>query len=175
MVALANPGGGKLGIEATSQVKKQCGDCSGRLRTKKSLFLQNLDYWNLRIAISFWSNLSTFIHLHGHDFFVLGHQASSNFDASTMMDQLNFENPPRRDTATLPAAGWLVLAFEANNPGAWLMHCHIAWHISEGLGVQFLEAKNQIVLPDQTQFTQQCSSWKQYAAHMAWPQIDSGL
>jgi FtsP/CotA-like multicopper oxidase with cupredoxin domain len=61
------------------------------------------------------------IHLHGHDFFVLGHQASSNFDASTMMNQLNFENPPRRDTATLPAAGWLVLAFEANNPGAWLV------------------------------------------------------
>ncbi|KAG9650300.1 laccase precursor, partial [Aureobasidium melanogenum] len=115
------------------------------------------------------------IHLHGHDFFVLGHQASSNFDASTMMDQLNFKNPPRRDTATLPASGWLVLAFEANNPGAWLMHCHIAWHISEGLGVQFLEAKNQIVLPDQTQFTQQCSNWKQYSTHMAWPQIDSGL
>nr|AUW14931.1 laccase [Aureobasidium pullulans] len=115
------------------------------------------------------------IHLHGHDFFVLGHQASSNFDASTMMGQLNFKNPPRRDTATLPASGWLVLAFEANNPGAWLMHCHIAWHISEGLGVQLLEAKNQIQLPDQAQFTQQCQNWKQYATHMAFPQIDSGL
>ena len=119
--------------------------------------------------------LSDPIHLHGHDFFVLGHQASSNFDASTMTDQLNFDNPPRRDTATLPASGWLVLAFNANNPGAWLMHCHIAWHISEGLGVQFLEAKNQIVLPDQGEFTQQCSSWKEYSAHMAFPQIDSGL
>lgn len=133
------------------------------------------------------------IHLHGHDFFVLGHQSSSNFDASTMMSQLNFKNPPRRDTATLPASGWLVVAFEANNPGAWLvtyhtlsrdganfalsrlMHCHIAWHISEGLGVQFLEAKNQISLPDQAQFTQQCQNWKQYATHMAFPQIDSGL
>jgi hypothetical protein len=68
-----------------------------------------------------------------------------------MTDQLNFDNPPRRDTATLPASGWLVLAFPANNPGAWLMHCHIAWHISEGLGVQFLEAKNQIALPDENQ------------------------
>ncbi|KAG9688980.1 laccase precursor, partial [Aureobasidium melanogenum] len=115
------------------------------------------------------------IHLHGHDFFVLGHQSSSTFDASTMMNQLNFKNPPRRDTATLPASGWLVVAFEANNPGAWLMHCHIAWHISEGLGVQFLEAKNQISLPDQAQFTQQCQNWKQYATHMAFPQIDSGL
>ncbi|THW46308.1 putative multicopper oxidase, type 1 [Aureobasidium pullulans] len=115
------------------------------------------------------------IHLHGHDFFVLGHQASSTFDASSMIDQLNFDNPPRRDTATLPASGWLVLAFPANNPGSWLMHCHIAWHISEGLGVQFLEAKNQIVLPDEGQFTSQCSSWKQYTANMAFPQIDSGL
>ncbi|KAI4761530.1 putative multicopper oxidase, type 1 [Aureobasidium sp. EXF-3400] len=115
------------------------------------------------------------IHLHGHDFFVLGHQASSNFDSSTMTGQLNFNNPPRRDTATLPASGWLVLAFPANNPGAWLMHCHIAWHISEGLGVQFLEAKNQITLPDANEFKQQCANWNQYAAHMAFPQIDSGL
>lgn len=65
------------------------------------------------------------IHLHGHDFFVLGQQASSTFDASSMTSQLNFNNPPRRDTATLPASGWLALAFSANNPGAWLMHCHI--------------------------------------------------
>jgi hypothetical protein len=92
-----------------------------------------------------------------------------------MTGQLNFNNPPRRDTATLPASGWLVLAFPANNPGAWLMHCHIAWHISEGLGVQFLEAKNQITLPDANEFKQQCANWNQYAAHMAFPQIDSGL
>jgi hypothetical protein len=115
------------------------------------------------------------IHLHGHDFFVLGHQSSSFFDSSTMTSQLNFANPPRRDTATLPANGWLVLAFPANNPGAWLMHCHIAWHISEGLGVQFLEAKNSISLPDQGQFDQQCQSWSEYSTHMAFPQIDSGL
>jgi hypothetical protein len=69
----------------------------------------------------------------------------------------------------------LVLAFPANNPGAWLMHCHIAWHISEGLGVQFLEAKNSISLPDQGQFDQQCESWNKYSTHMAFPQIDSGL
>jgi hypothetical protein len=92
-----------------------------------------------------------------------------------MTSSLNFANPPRRDTATLPANGWLVLAFPANNPGAWLMHCHIAWHISEGLGVQFLEAKNSISLPDQGQFGQQCESWNAYSTHMAFPQIDSGL
>lgn len=50
-----------------------------------------------------------------------------------------------------------------------------AWHISEGLGVQFLEAKNQITMPDETQFRDQCSAWNKYAANMAYPQIDSGL
>jgi FtsP/CotA-like multicopper oxidase with cupredoxin domain len=63
------------------------------------------------------------IHLHGHDFFVLG-SGTGTFDASSAT--LNFANPPRRDTSTLPGGGnggWLVIAFQANNPGAWLMHC----------------------------------------------------
>ncbi len=25
----------------------------------------------------------------------------------------------------LPAGGWLVIAFPTDNPGAWLLHCHI--------------------------------------------------
>lgn len=114
------------------------------------------------------------IHLHGHDFFVLG-AGVGTFDAATMTSQLNFANPPRRDTSTLPGRGWLALAFVANNPGAWLMHCHIAWHISEGLGVQFLEAKNSIVMPDAGQFNSQCATWNKFAATMAYPQTDSGL
>ena len=114
------------------------------------------------------------IHLHGHDFFVLG-SGTGVFDTTTSTAGLNFANPPRRDTSTLPGGGWLALAFVSNNPGAWLMHCHIAWHISEGLGVQFLEAKNSIVLPDATQFNAQCNAWKSYSKSMAFPQIDSGL
>ena len=38
---------------------------------------------------------------------------------------LNYKNPPRRDVATLPARGYFVIAFITDNPGAWLMHCHI--------------------------------------------------
>ncbi|GAM83354.1 hypothetical protein ANO11243_013410 [Dothideomycetidae sp. 11243] len=112
------------------------------------------------------------IHLHGHDFFVLGNGAGT-FNKSTA--NLNFNTPPRRDTTLLPGDGWLALAFEANNPGAWLMHCHIAWHISEGLGVQFLEAKNQIVLPSTGTFDTQCSNWKSFEKGAPYPQDDSGL
>jgi FtsP/CotA-like multicopper oxidase with cupredoxin domain len=61
------------------------------------------------------------IHLHGHDFYVIGAGTGVYSDPST----LNYNNPPRRDVATLPGGGYLVIAFVTDNPGAWLMHCHI--------------------------------------------------
>lgn len=60
------------------------------------------------------------IHLHGHDYFVLG-QGSSTWDGSAT---LNFLTPPRRDTATVPGGGWLAIAFPSNNPGK---HTSIHW------------------------------------------------
>ena len=32
--------------------------------------------------------------------------------------------------AFLPSRGWLVIAFPTDNPGAWLMHCHIVGSFS---------------------------------------------
>jgi hypothetical protein len=46
--------------------------------------------------------------------------------------------------ALLPAGGYLIIAFRADNPGSWLMHCHIAWHASAGLAVQILERQFDI-------------------------------
>jgi FtsP/CotA-like multicopper oxidase with cupredoxin domain len=57
------------------------------------------------------------MHLHGHDYFVIG-QGRGVYDASTAV--LNWDTPPRRDTATLPGGGWMAIAFPSNNPGAWL-------------------------------------------------------
>ncbi|KAK1020290.1 laccase, multicopper oxidase, benzenediol:oxygen oxidorectuctase [Friedmanniomyces endolithicus] len=111
-------------------------------------------------------------HLHGHDFFLLG-QGSGTFSAGSA--SLNFATPPRRDTATVPGGGWLAIAFNSNNPGTWLMHCHIAWHVSEGLGVQFLESPSQITLPDQSQFDSQCSAWNNYYQTAYWKKDDSGI
>ena len=68
------------------------------------------------------------IHLHGHDFYVLA-QGTGTYEAS---DISTLTNPTRRDVAMLPASGHLVLAFKTDNPGAWLMHCHIGWHTEEG-------------------------------------------
>tara|TARA_R110002060_G_scaffold19817_1_gene27096 strand:+ start:102 stop:488 length:387 start_codon:yes stop_codon:yes gene_type:complete len=68
------------------------------------------------------------IHLHGHDFYVLAQGTGTFSDTTT----LNLVNPMRRDVAMLPGAGYLVIAFITDNPGAWLMHCHIGWHTDEG-------------------------------------------
>ncbi|KAF2744007.1 multicopper oxidase [Sporormia fimetaria CBS 119925] len=82
------------------------------------------------------------IHLHGHDFYILDAAANATWSGDT--SRLNFKNPPRRDTANLPAAGYLVLAFQTSNPGAWLMHCHIPFHLSAGFGMQFLERGEEV-------------------------------
>lgn len=50
------------------------------------------------------------IHLHGHDMYLLG-TGVGQFDADTNLDDLNFNNPPRRDVAFLQAGGWLVIAY----------------------------------------------------------------
>lgn len=88
------------------------------------------------------------IHLHGHDFMILGAGKGTYSNQA-----LNLVNPPRRDTAGLPAAGWLVLAFETDNPGAWLMHCHIGWHTSMGFALQILEGKSLVKNKSREQFT----------------------
>ena len=58
------------------------------------------------------------IHLHGHDFLILAAEKDAKYNDSVA---LNLENPPRRDVANLPAAGYLVIAFLTDNPGAWLV------------------------------------------------------
>lgn len=114
------------------------------------------------------------IHLHGHDFFILG-TSNTAFDPATSPATLNYNNPPRRDVALLPAGGYLVIAFPTDNPGAWLMHCHIAFHVSEGLGVQFLESVGSIPAPP-ADYAQTCADWKTYYdGNPAYKKDDSGL
>jgi FtsP/CotA-like multicopper oxidase with cupredoxin domain len=55
------------------------------------------------------------IHLHGHDFWVLG-SGYGKFDKS-MSNSLTLVNAPRRDVVMLPASGYVVIALTTNNPG----------------------------------------------------------
>ncbi|KAK4223679.1 multicopper oxidase-domain-containing protein [Podospora fimiseda] len=79
------------------------------------------------------------IHLHGHDFALL-QQAENTFLTHGNLS-LKFDNPPRRDVVLLPQNGFVVIAFKTDNPGSWLLHCHIATHAAEGLAMQILERR----------------------------------
>lgn len=113
------------------------------------------------------------IHLHGFDFFVLA-QGSGTYTSGTTT--LNLDNPPRRDTAMLPSSGYLVLAFETDNPGAWLMHCHIGWHTSEGFAMQWIVRQSEVTdLIDYDSLETTCDAWDTYAAEYSVTEDDSGV
>lgn len=78
----------------------------------------------------------------------------------------------------LPAFGFLVLAFHAGtNPGAWLFHCHIVWHVSQGLSVQLVEEEGRIGQVMDLQATEDaCGPWRAYfPENDPFPQTDSGI
>ncbi|KAM0309710.1 hypothetical protein ACHAPQ_012552, partial [Fusarium lateritium] len=45
----------------------------------------------------------------------------------------------RRDTIVVRGNGNAVLRFKADNPGVWLFHCHIEWHVTSGLIATLVE------------------------------------
>lgn len=110
------------------------------------------------------NNFSHPIHLHGHTFYVvavrhgkynaLGKLQENNTDVHCDSESchnprwVNDTLPPylhwkrrvqpsaiRKDTVIVPAGGYVVIAFFANNPGYWFMHCHIEAHQLEGMAV----------------------------------------
>jgi iron transport multicopper oxidase len=68
---------------------------------------------------------------------------------------LRLVNPMIRDVYTVPPctsdgrggwqdAGYVVLRFDTNNPGVWILHIHIDWHLVAGLGMIFVEGEEQL-------------------------------
>ncbi|POR39497.1 Iron transport multicopper oxidase FET3 [Tolypocladium paradoxum] len=94
-------------------------------------------------------------HLHGHKFQVIDRAPPYG---ATFYDYLNGDPvpydpnnhtdfpryPARRDTFVLPPHGYFVMRFVADNPGVWVFHCHIDWHLSSGLAMLMIEAPKQI-------------------------------
>lgn len=76
------------------------------------------------------------MHLHGFSFHVLA-QDFGNFDYTKDKHKFNLVNPIFRNTIAVPAGGWAVIRFQANNPGMWFVHCHVDDHQLWGLDMVF--------------------------------------
>lgn len=107
------------------------------------------------------------LHLHGHDFAILQINEVGNFPEGL---NLTFKNPPRRDVVLLPSDGYVVIAFPTDNPGAWLLHCHIAFHASMGLGMQIMERQDdaKVIWPSHNksaaiqEVQRGCNNWNKW-------------
>ncbi|XP_074578053.1 laccase-17-like [Curcuma longa] len=77
------------------------------------------------------------MHLHGHNFYVVG-RGFGNFNPVDDPSRFNLVDPVERNTVGVPVGGWLAIRFRADNPGVWLMHCHIDVHLSWGLRMTWL-------------------------------------
>ncbi|PIN11709.1 Multicopper oxidase [Handroanthus impetiginosus] len=72
------------------------------------------------------------VHLHGYGFYVVG-WGFGNFDPKKDPLGYNLVDPPRETTVGIPDNGWVAIRFRADNPGVWLLHCHLERHQSWGM------------------------------------------
>jgi FtsP/CotA-like multicopper oxidase with cupredoxin domain len=63
------------------------------------------------------------MHLHGHHFQIVA------VNGARMQGAV-------RDTELVPVGGSVTLAFDADNPGKWMFHCHNLYHMRSGMMTQ---------------------------------------
>ncbi|KXN82641.1 Laccase-1 [Leucoagaricus sp. SymC.cos] len=94
-------------------------------------------------------------HLHGHTFNVVRSADSGKF---------NFKDPVQRDTLNVgdTSGDYASIRFRTDNPGPWILHCHIDFHLAQGLALVIAEAIDD-VLPlnpaPSAAWNQLCPTW----------------
>ncbi|XP_052683930.1 uncharacterized protein LOC128164215 isoform X2 [Crassostrea angulata] len=127
------------------------------------------------------------VHFHGHQFHVLkigfpeydsvtGNATAPNSDIRCLNDDcteatwanprwsykdlgLNLWNPPVKDTVNVPWGGYVVVRIVADNPGYWLLHCHLGYHQSEGMSLVLQEGDPADMVEPPTTFPT-CNSFR---------------
>ncbi|CAG9860191.1 unnamed protein product [Phyllotreta striolata] len=97
------------------------------------------------------------IHLHGYAFRVI---SMERLGSSVSVEQVkkrdeqgliyrNLYNAPLKDTVSVPDGGYTIVRFVANNPGYWVLHCHIEIHLALGMTMilQVGEKKEMVPVP----------------------------
>eukprot|EP01032_Pedospumella_encystans_P011485 gene11485-13351_t len=103
-------------------------------------------------------------HLHGHSFWLVsrgegmyGDSTGTTYTSPYPLRQDTVSGYPtnhsesRGETATKgkwrDPCGWFKIRFRADNPGMWLFHCHIGWHMEMGMALVFDEASELVSPP----------------------------
>ena len=106
----------------------------------------------IEIVINNYDTGAHIMHIHGHAPQLVARvsgvvDADGNITTQEVYDgdSSSFPKTPiRRDSWVLAAAGYTVIRFVANNPGVWIIHCHMEWHVDAGLTATLIEAPTQL-------------------------------
>ncbi|GMF07538.1 unnamed protein product [Ambrosiozyma monospora] len=81
-------------------------------------------------------------HLHGHQFQIIARSDAYDDPHHYNPDKADEipEIPSMRDTVIVEGNGYVVLRFVADNPGVWFFHCHLDFHLEQGLAITLVEA-----------------------------------
>jgi CopA family copper-resistance protein len=112
----------------------------------------------VRIILTNNSMMRHPMHLHGHDFRVLGAQG---------------EYAPFKNTIDIMPMETDTLEFAANKDGDWFFHCHILYHMMAGMG-NVLSYQNS---PPNPQLPDKVKAWRQFkrSEQMIHPSATIGL
>ncbi|AET37317.1 putative oxidoreductase Ecym_1059 [Eremothecium cymbalariae DBVPG len=118
--------------------------------------------YNTIIEIALNSNFEPFSHpwhLHGHSVQLVSigdphsgplhwYDKKSTAMKKYLSDLKRWETtntvPVVRDTFTIPENSYAVMRFKTDNPGFWVLHCHVEWHMLKGLGTVLSEGVDSI-------------------------------
>lgn len=133
---------------------------SGKLATDERIYGDNINAFVLQAGETIELVINNYdpgrhpFHLHGHNFQIVqkspafreendyseDEQDSITVPYNESMPLMPFPDYPMiRDTVVLEPNGHVVLRFQANNPGVWFFHCHVNWHVEQGLAAVFIE------------------------------------
>ena len=131
---------------------------TGKAASNASIYGTNanamvVEYGQLvEIVINNYDPGAHIIHIHGHQPQLVARVSGVVDDDGNITTQAVYDGdsssfpktPIRRDSWVLAAAGYTVIRFIADNPGVWIIHCHMEWHIDAGLTATLIEAPTRL-------------------------------
>jgi iron transport multicopper oxidase len=106
----------------------------------------------VEIVVNNYDTGAHIMHIHGHLPQVVARVAGEVDNNKIITSQAIYDGntssfpttPIRRDSWLLAEAGYTVIRFIADNPGVWVIHCHMEWHVAAGLTATIIEAPREL-------------------------------
>ncbi|XP_070537860.1 uncharacterized protein [Ptychodera flava] len=106
------------------------------------------------------------MHIHGHSFRVVAMEklgVSTSLEEVKALDEAGgiyrkLHRAVKKDTVTIPDGGFSIIRFYADNPGFWLFHCHLEFHLEIGMSVVFKVGSDDD-MPETPKGFPRCGSW----------------